>query len=56
MPISRTTPKLGGLSIALSLLASAQAIALDPGPNDVYVRVVDGGSGLCTITEVPGGH
>ncbi len=32
------------------------AIALDPGPNDVYVRVVDVGTGLCTITEVPGGH
>ena len=56
MAFSRTPPRLGGLSIALWLLASAQAIALDPGPNDVYVRVVDVGAGLCTVTEIPGGH
>ncbi len=36
------------------LLALSQA--LQPGPNDVYVRVVDTGPGLCTMTAAPGGH
>ena len=39
--------------LAFSLSASA---ALNPGPNDVYVRVVDNGPGLCTITKIPGPH
>ncbi|NKB82788.1 MAG: MBL fold metallo-hydrolase [Nitrospirales bacterium] len=32
------------------------AYALDPGPTDVYVRVVDVGAGLCTITAIPDHH
>jgi beta-lactamase superfamily II metal-dependent hydrolase len=32
------------------------SVALEPGPNDVYVRVVDVGPALCTVTEIPGGH
>ena len=41
---------------ALALAFTATALAIDVGPNDVYIRVVDVGSGLCTVTEVPGGH
>ena len=37
-------------------MASTPALALDAGSNDVYVRVVDVGPGLCTVTKVPGGH
>ena len=29
---------------------------MQPGPSDVYIRVVDVGPGLCTITEAPGEH
>lgn len=36
------------------LLILAQG--LQPGPNDVYARVVDVGPGLCTITAAPGSH
>ena len=32
------------------------AYALEPGANDAYVRVVDVGPGLCTITRIPGDH
>lgn len=41
------------LSIALAVQAAG---GLTPGPADLYVRVVDVGPGLCTITEVPNGH
>lgn len=37
------------------LLALATVQGVQPGPDDVYVRVVDVGAGLCTITKVPGG-
>ena len=30
------------------------AMALDTEPQDVYVRIVDAGPGLCTVTRVPG--
>ncbi len=43
-------------TIVLVALAGSSALALQPGPNDVYVRVVDVGPGLCTVTEIPGGH
>ena len=39
---------------ALALAVTATALAIDVGPNDVYIRVVDVGPGLCTVTEVPG--
>ncbi len=44
------------LATLLLLQAPAPAAALNPGPDDAYIRVVDGGSGLCTITSVPGPH
>lgn len=40
------------LSLALALQAAG---GLTPGPGDLYVRVVDVGAGLCTITAIPGG-
>lgn len=44
--------------IALSCFAwmCNAAAALAPGDNDLYIRVVDVGPGLCTITRVPGPH
>jgi beta-lactamase superfamily II metal-dependent hydrolase len=40
-----------------SLMAATQAsAALIPGPQDLYVRIVDNGAGLCTIVEIPGKH
>ena len=44
------------ITAAFGSLLAYQAHALQPGPNDTYVRVVDVGPGLCTVTEVPGGH
>ncbi len=46
------------LFLGLSLLvAPTLAVAeLTPGPNDLYVRVVDVGPGLCTVVAVPGNH
>ncbi len=38
------------------LLIATPAAALQPGLEDVYVRVVDVGAGLCTVTTVPGDH
>lgn len=35
---------------------SPVALALEPGSDDVLVRVFDSGSGTCTVTMVPGGH
>lgn len=40
----------------LMFIAQPVIAALQPGPNDVYIRVVDAGAGLCTVTEVPGEH
>jgi beta-lactamase superfamily II metal-dependent hydrolase len=42
---------VAGLSLAGSAIAAQQ-----PGPEDVYVRVVDVGPGLCAVTEVPNKH
>lgn len=44
------------LAPTLAFLPVAASAQLTPGPNDVYVRVVDGGPALCTITRVPGNH
>ncbi len=46
---------------AVSLVATKSASAQptsgpQPGPDDVYIRVVDVGAGLCTITKAPGNH
>src|SRR5574341_111333 len=42
---------------ALSVAFVVQAAGgLTPGPADLYVRVVDVGPGLCTITKIPNGH
>lgn len=42
---------------ALSVAFVVQAAGgLTPGPGDLYVRVVDVGPGLCTITEIPDGY
>lgn len=42
------------LVILLGLIVASPALALQPGPNDAYVRVVDVGPALCTVTEIPG--
>lgn len=34
----------------------APMMILDPGPEDVYVRIVDVGPGLCAVVLVPGGQ
>src|SRR5574341_1183493 len=44
---------IGALSVAFMVQAAG---GLTPGPADLYVRVVDVGPGLCTITETPNGH
>jgi len=44
---------IGALSVAFLVQAAG---GLTPGPADLYVRVVDVGPGLCTITETPNGH
>ena len=45
------------LFVASILISSGASFAdIQPGPDDVYVRVVDVGPGLCTITKTPGGH
>lgn len=40
------------VGLALAFPTTAQP----PSPNDVYIRVVDVGDGLCTITVAPGPH
>lgn len=40
---------------ALFLALPTGAAALDAGPNDLYVRVVDVGPGLCVVARIPGG-
>jgi len=41
----------------LLLLQSIEPVpALEPDSNDTYTRIVDGGSGLCTVTSIPGPH
>jgi competence protein ComEC len=43
--------------LALVVLLGATALpAADDDPDGVYVRVVDAGPGLCTVTRMPGGH
>lgn len=45
------------VSLALPLLLQDSALAeLNPGPNDLYVRVVDNGPGLCAVVKVPDRH
>ncbi|MCI0719614.1 MAG: hypothetical protein L0338_11695, partial [Acidobacteria bacterium] len=44
------------LPLVLALVLALPVAALDAGPDDVYIRVVDVGPGLCTVTKVPGGH
>lgn len=41
---------------AVGVILAGPALALQPGPNDAYVRVVDVGPALCTVTEIPGKH
>ena len=41
------------LGLCLVWACTGQA-ALLPGDNDLYIRVVDVGAGLCTITRAPG--
>jgi competence protein ComEC len=43
------------IAFGFSLL-SAPAAALDWGENDLYVRFVDVGPGLCAVAIIPGGH
>ena len=49
-----------GVSVALTLgvaPACAQPTSgLQPGPEEVYIRIVDVGAGLCTVTKAPGNH
>jgi beta-lactamase superfamily II metal-dependent hydrolase len=48
---------LQGLVLAAGISLAGGAIAAQqPGPDDVYVRVVDVGPGLCVVTEVPNGR
>ncbi len=42
--------------VLLLALVVVPASSLTPSADDVYVRVVDVGSGLCTITKMPGEH
>ncbi len=42
-----------GVFIVCILLSSC-AVALQSGPNDVFVRVVDSGAALCCVVEMPG--
>lgn len=44
------------LAVLLLLDVSGAVAQLSPGPNDLYVRVVDVGAGLCTVTQTPGNH
>ncbi len=45
------------LALALPLLVQGSTFAeLNPGPNDVYIRIVDNGPGLCAIVKVPDRH
>ncbi len=44
------------LTLLAALLFPLPVFALEPGPEDVYVRVVDVGAGLCTVTVMPDNH
>lgn len=35
---------------------ASTSLALTPGPDDVYVRVIDVGAGECCVIRLPGGH
>lgn len=41
---------------ALFVLLTSSARALTPGPDDVYVRVIDVGAGECCVIRLPGGY
>jgi len=49
----RIIGRLALLAIAWPLSAQAELV---PGDDDLYVRVVDVGPGLCTVTRAPGPH
>lgn len=42
--------------LALFVFLASAAHALTPGPDDVYVRVIDVGAGLCCVIRLPGGY
>ena len=42
------------LFVWLAFVAVPAVAATPPGPNDVYVRVVDVGPGLCCVIKLPG--
>lgn len=44
------------LKLILMLALATPCLALTPGPDDLHVRVVDVGAGLCCIVRMPGDH
>jgi hypothetical protein len=48
------TPVVASLLLLCAFVASAPA--LEAGPDDVYIRVVDVGPGLCVVAKIPSGH
>jgi competence protein ComEC len=50
-----TAMRRASLTIGLFVAASLPALG-QPGDNDVFVRVVDVGSGLCCVVKMPGDH
>jgi beta-lactamase superfamily II metal-dependent hydrolase len=44
------------LTLLLLATTALPALALDAGPDDLYVRVVDVGAGLCCVVRMPGDH
>jgi competence protein ComEC len=52
----RIAPPRAFLVAAVTLLGSSSLMAADDDPNGVYIRVVDAGPGLCTVTRMPGNH
>lgn len=39
-----------------SAVLTVSVNALEPGPDDLYVRVVDVGAGHCSVIKMPGDH
>lgn len=52
----RVAPRQLIFSSLIVLCISLNADALDHGPNDVYVRVIDVGQGLCCVASMPDHH
>ncbi len=44
------------VSVLSVVLLAIGATALDPKPDDVFVRVIDVGAGLCVVVKMPGDH